>query len=163
METFKKEDLLHGMIVTTRDETTGKCRLLSIRFQAAPTVLIEDYTDNLYYNEPSDCNEEHSLDIMRVALPSGAVLWERPIVELRVFDVALYKASRGAVAAVYENTQEMIMQNYHFNLRPWYMECDGKLCSFTSPSGDGVCCGYTIAREWTRPLTDDERRTWGKK
>ena len=163
LESMKPCDLLPGMLVTARSGQTGKVKICSVQFDGLDPIMTDDYTDDLYYGDGDD-SEETEVDIMRVTLPSGAVLWEREQVELRVFEVALYKANRSAFAKSMDDECERIARGYAFNIGQWYDSMQGKLCTF-KPAGaeQGLCDGYTVARSWTRELTDDERRNWRKR
>ena len=144
LDKMTRADLLPGMTVTTRDGAIGTVKICSIRLIAHEPIMAIDYTDDLYYG---DGDEEHDLDIIRVALPSGAVIWERPSVEIRVFSEALHDE---------DSKDEGIEWT-------WQKGLDGKLVSF-SPAGsnDGRLDGFKIDRAWTRELTDEERKNWRK-
>ncbi len=141
LEKMLRDDLCIGMRVTSRSGADGIIKTCSVRFEGLMPIMIDDFTDDLFYAYDGD--EEHDLDIMRVMLPSGAVLWERQEVELRVFESKLWNADAE---------------------KGWVARCDGKLCTFKPSGADkGLCNGYVIHRDWTRALTDDERKTWGKR
>ena len=167
LEKMLRDDLCIGMRVVSRsgkehvvdDGLLGN--LLLTEDEKAICDIDDAYTADLCYG---DGDEEHDLDIMRVTLPSGAVLWEREQVELRVFEVALYKANRGAFATGIDDHCEAIARGYAFNIGQWYDSIQGKLCTF-KPAGaeQGLCAGYSVARSWTRELTDEEKKNWRKK
>lgn len=145
LEKMLRDDLCIGMRVTSRSGADGVIKTCSVRFEGLMPIMIDDFTDDLFYAYDGD--EEHDLDIMRVMLPSGAVLWERQEVELRVFDFELYKKDC-------PDWQDWT----------WWRRCADKLCSFPSRfSKNGLVDGFIIHRDWTRALTDDERKTWGKR
>lgn len=156
LEKMLRDDLCIGMRVTTRDgaERVVDDGLLGNLLLTEDEKAICDiggvYTNDLYYG---DGDNEHDLDIMRVMLPSGAVLWERDEVELRVFEKSLIEKS-SAYMSIYRADKPS----------RWVTECDGKLCTFKSiGANNGFCNGYGIHRDWTRALTDEERKTWGKR
>lgn len=157
LEKMLRDDLCIGMRVTSRSGADGIIKTCSVRFEGLMPIMIDDFTDDLFYAYDGD--EEHDLDIMRVLLPSGAVLWERQEVELRVFESKLWNAD--ADVAEFYKTRPIIIEE---SIKGWVATCDGKLCTF-KPSGTdkGLCNGYGIHRDWTRALTDDERKTWGKR
>ena len=151
LESMKPCDLLPGMVVTARNGATGTVKICSVRFDGLLPIMIDDYTNDLFSGDWNN-DEENDLDIMRVTLPSGAVLWEREEVEVRAFDISLLVES---------------LPGIDINCRlhaPWISACAGKLCTFKPSSAEqGLCNGYSVARAWTRALTDEERKTWGKR
>lgn len=72
LETFKKEDFLPGMIAVLRDGSA---------VGAGFVHHVEGYSDLLLFEGQSidkrSGADPRLLDVMRVSLPSGAVLWER--------------------------------------------------------------------------------------
>lgn len=149
-------DLLPGMQVITRKAETGLVRICSIRFEHCNSVMTDDYTDDLFYG---DGDEEHDLDIMRVALPSGAVIWERPIVEVRVFEEKLFSSTLDEQGAADRDYHRANMNRY--GLSAWFDSCDGRLATFKGVDADGdLCDGYLVRRAWTRELTAEERANW---
>lgn len=153
LDKMTKDDLLAGMRVTLRDGQSVKIGGLGIGFSAKDGYkLIEDYTDDLLYGD-EDTDTEDDLDIMRVALPSGAVIWERPQSEVRIF--------------VFEKYKERIMNLINRSLkkdeysRMWQFR--GKLVSFKVKGDEwGLVDGVDVNRAWTRELTDEERKNWRK-
>lgn len=141
LDKMTRDDLLPGMTVTTRDGAIGTVKICSIRLVDHEPIMAIDYTDDLYYGD-EDTDTEHDFDIMRVALPSGAVIWERPQAEIRVFDRKLHDESTGMPQMT------------------WPDDCDGKLVVFHPNEQLGSCDGYSIRRAWTRELTDEERKNW---
>lgn len=81
LEKMLRDDLCVGMRVTSRSGADGVIKMCSVRFDGLMPIMIDDFTDDLFYaydgDEENDGDNEHDLDIMRVMLPSGAVLWER--------------------------------------------------------------------------------------
>jgi hypothetical protein len=90
LEKMLRDDLCIGMRVTTRDgiERAVDDGLLGNLLLTDDEIAICDisnvYTDDLHYGNG---DEENDLDIMRVALPSGAVCCGAAEVEVRVFEV----------------------------------------------------------------------------
>jgi hypothetical protein len=63
-----------------------------------------------------------------------------------------------------DHLQEMINLNLGLKTPRWYDECDGALCTFKlTRANEGYCNGHSILRAWTRELTDEEKKTWGKR
>lgn len=153
LEKMLRDDLCIGMRVTSRSGADGIIKTCSVRFEGLMPIMIDDFTDDLFYAYDGD--NEHDLDIMRVMLPSGAVLWERQEVELRVFDIDLWQ----------NDMRDYLVTLKAIGINPtWQIECDGCLCTFKSIKAEtGICKGYGVPRAWTRELTDEERKTWGER
>ena len=158
LDKMTRDDLLPGMTVTTRDGAIGTVKICSIRLVDHEPIMAIDYTDDLYYG---DGDEEHDLDIMRVTLPSGAVIWERPVTEIRVFEFKLFVSC--AEKNGYKSADIASHREAMFPIPAWFDSFDGKLISFKDHDAErGSYCGYDIRREWTRELTDEERKNWRK-